>query len=177
MRGYLMKKNILFFIILIIILSLFFISSAQEGINESAILNIFYGEFKDIEYFNFIYVSIDGSAEKIGLNSEELTKYAKLKFKNNFAYIEYKDIQLQDNASESEKKKKGSLWIKVWTVGENYPVAYHIKCKAGNYFDYFWEQEVLGYGSKENVPNSIKESVGELIEQLAIDFFTTRGEL
>jgi len=141
-------------------------------------MDIFYGELKEIEYFNFIYVHIEGEdGEKIGLNKESLTKYAILKFKNNFAYINYKDIDLPYDAADSEKKKVGRLWFRVWLVGDDYPIAYHFKCKAGNYFRYCWEYENLGYGSKENVPDTIKKIISEVIEKLAIDFFTVRGEM
>lgn len=145
---------------------------------KNSMMDIIYGELKEIEYFNYIYVYIAGEdVEKIGLNREVLTIYAKLKFKNNFAYINYKDIVLPHDATDSEKKKKGSLWFKVWTVGDDYPIAYYIRCKAGNYFRYFWENEVLGFGSKDNVPDEIKKIIGEMIEKLAIDFFTVRGEI
>jgi len=145
---------------------------------ENSWMDIFYREFKEIEYFDFIHVYIEGEdAEKIGINGEALTKYAILKFKNNFAYINYKDIDLPSDAADSEKKKKGSLWFRVWILGDDYPIVYHFICKAGNYFSYFWENEMLGYGSKDDVPDRIKKIIGEMIEELAIDFFTVRGEM
>jgi len=103
-----MKKNILFFIILVIILLLSSTSFTQEIIEDSAILNSLYSEFKYIEYFNFIYVHTFGSAEEIGLNGDYLTKYAKLRFKNNFAYIDYIEEDISDNCvllPEEEQKK------------------------------------------------------------------------
>lgn len=177
-----MKKNMILFLIMIILLCLPVESFLQENNLPKNTVNswmdIFYREFKEIEYFSFIYVYIEGEdAEKIGLNREELTKYAILKFKNNFAYINYKDIDLPNDAADSEKKKEGHLWFRVWILGDDYPIVYHFICKAGNYFSYFWENEKLGYGSKENVPDSIKKFISEVIEKLAIDFFTVRGEM
>lgn len=178
-----MKKNIILFLIIIILLCFFSIESFAQEKNlpknfKNSMMDILYGEFKEIEYFGFIYVYVKGEdAEKIGLNSETLTKYAKLKFKNNFAYINYKSIDLPYNAPDSEKKKRGSLHIFIWTVGDDYPIAYYIRCKAGNYFDYFWEIEALGVSSKDNVPDKIKKTIGEMIEELAIDFFMVRDEM
>lgn len=177
-----MKKNMILFLIVIILLCFPVVSFSQEEDltkeTENFWTDFLWREFKEIEYFNFIHVRIEGEdAEKIGLNGETLTKYAILKFKNNFAYINYKDIDLPKNASDSEKKKKGSLWFRVWIFGDEYPIVYHFICKAGNYFGYFWENERLGLGSKENVPDSIKKIISEVIEELAIDFFTVRGEM
>jgi len=74
-------------------------------------------------------------------------------------------------------KKIGRLFIKVWTVGDSYPIAYHVSCKAGSCLDSFWEYSYLGYGSKEYVSESVKKRINESIEALATVFFTVRGEL
>ena len=87
-----MKRKIILFLV-IIILSCLSLESFTQGENapntdENYWMKIIYKDFKEIEYFGFIYVYLEGDdAGKIGLNSEELTKYAKLKFKNNFAYM------------------------------------------------------------------------------------------
>jgi len=65
----------------------------------------------------------------------------------------------------------------VLTVGDDYLIAYYIRCEAGNSFHYFWKNEVLGFGSKDSVPDKIKKIIGEMIERLAIDFFTVRDEM
>ena len=177
-----MKRKIILFLV-IIILSCLPLESFTQGENapntdENNWMKIIYKDFKEIEYFGFIYVYVEGDdAGKIGLDSEKLTKYAKLKFKNNFAYINYKDVDLPHDAPDSEKKKEGSLHIRIWTIGDNSPIAYHVRCKAGSYFDYFWEKEWLGYGSKDDVPDTIKRIMSEAIENIAIDFFTVRGEM
>ena len=177
-----MKKKIILLLIMFVLFYLPLTSFAQDKNLlknfKNSMMDILYGEFKEIEYFGFIYVYVKGDdSEKIGLNSETLTKYAKLKFKNNFAYINYKNIDLPYNAPDSEKKKRGSLHIFIWTVGDDYPIAYYIRCKAGNYFGYFWEIEALGVSSKDNVPDKIKKTIGEMIEELAIDFFVVRDEM
>lgn len=94
------------------------------------------------------YVRTTGIADGIGLNSGDLTKYAKLRFKNNFSYIDYIEEDILDNCillPEIEQKKIGSLFITVWTVGEDYPIAYHVECKVGSCFTSFWKDACLGY--------------------------------
>jgi len=191
-----MKKNIIFFIILVIILLLFSTSFAQDIVDISDIpeeeinikkqkdhdiQNILYSEFKHIEYFHFIYVHTLGSAEEIGLKRDYLTKYAKLRFKNNFAYIDYIEDDNSKNYHtfpEEEQKKIGRLFIKVWTVGDSYPIAYHVSCVAGSCLvPSYWVYSYLGYESKESIYDSIKKIINESIEELATVFFTVRGEI
>lgn len=170
------------FILIIICLSLPCLGFA-EGKNsefEGRIFDALYGKFKTVESFSFIHVAVSENAEKIGINEEEITNFLKLRFKNNFAEIKYNESAMPDGfeKSEKEKGKLGYLWCKVLTVGDDYPVAYHIRCIAGNYnqFD-VWETEYIGYGNKSNVPETIKKTLSKAIEELAITFFKVRGEL
>tara|TARA_B100001964_G_scaffold209089_1_gene242298 strand:- start:136 stop:285 length:150 start_codon:yes stop_codon:yes gene_type:complete len=39
------------------------------------------------------------------------------------------------------------------------------------------EERVLGYGSKDDVPDEIKKTISNMIEGLAISFYKVRGEL
>jgi len=73
-------------------------------------------------------------------------------------------------------------WIvcRIWTVGEDYPIAIYYKFTAGNFSrlgDAGWETEYLGVVSKNNVRDQIKSKISEAIESLAIEFFKSRGEL
>jgi len=38
-------------------------------------------------------------------------------------------------------------------------------------------KEVVNLIARENVPDTIKKSIGEYIEEFAIDFYKVRGEL
>ena len=69
------------------------------------------------------------------------------------------------------------------------PIAYYIRCKAGHIkhvpilegglqcSPIIWENSFLGVCKKSIVLDRIKESINELIEDLAMDFFKARGEL
>ena len=59
--------------------------AAQDQLSEDEVLRIVYSDFLTIESFGNIRVVFEGEdAEKIRLNSSELTDFLKLKFKNNF---------------------------------------------------------------------------------------------
>ena len=191
-----MKRKLIAFLV-IIILSCLFLESLSQNQNapnndEKDWMKNTYQEFTEIEYFGSIYVYFEGNdAEKIGLNSEELTRYAKLKFKNNFAHINFKDeglfilpnVKHTDEGlfilpkPNSELKKQGKIWFRVWIVGDGYPIAFHIICKAGNRISNCWEDERLGYSLKDNILDTIKKTISEMMEELEIDFFMARDEI
>jgi hypothetical protein len=142
---------------------------------------IFYSGFKKVEYFCHINVNLQGSAEKIGLNKERLTDLAKLKFKNNFANINYKDeserlfdIYLDENKNNSV----AAIYFDIWTVGDDYPVAYHISVKSGPVSNAdMYTNAYLGYGSRVDVPETVKKAIADFMEELAISFFKARETL
>jgi hypothetical protein len=141
--------------------------------------SIAYSGFKTIEEFGRIGVYLEGSAGKIGMEKEGLTDYLRLRFKNSFSGMTFKQAEniFKLWLDKEKAKKNGSIIVKIWTVGDDYPIAYHIEIGAGNLTN-SWEYKtaMLGYGSKNNVPNSIRESISKLIDELAVAFFKARGE-
>jgi hypothetical protein len=171
------KKTILFMFIAIMVFSVTCIASAQKSITD-----ILYGDFSEIESFGYIYVKVQGErATLIGLKSDELTDYAKLRYKNNFSGIEYQEISSEESSifQEEEKAKKvGSIWFRVWISGENNPIAYFIECKAGNYDNYeIWSDEVLGVCDEREINQIARNEINRMIEDFAIIFFKVRGEI
>lgn len=151
-------------------------AAEKEKINLEA---IFYSGFKTIQTFGSLSVSLQGSAEKIGLKEKELTDYLKLRFKNSFAKYEFKEVEKLWDVMQDKKIAPtiGLIHIQVWTVGDDYPIAYHISINAGNLSNAReYTGAYLGYGSKSNVPDTVKESISSFIDKLAIAFFKARGE-
>jgi hypothetical protein len=138
---------------------------------------LIYEDFKKIKIFGPLIVLFEGDAEKIGLNKNDLTDFLKLKVKNNFAGFQIKTIDRSD-LEKSISPTIGRIVVSVWVVGTDYPVAFHIEIQAGslNKFD-IYEKAILGYGSKNNVPNTIKKVIGDLIEAFAIKFYKVRSEI
>jgi hypothetical protein len=172
-----MIRHLMHFFIAIVLITE---SSAFAEGKKQNFESILYREFKTIENFGLINVSLEGSAEKIGMKKEALTDYLRLRFKNSFARMEFKEPEnLIAAFLDKEKAKRiGSIYVEVWTVGDDYPIAYHIKINAGNFFNgREYENAILGYGSKQTVPDSIRKSISQLIDDLAVAFFKARGEL
>lgn len=137
-----------------------------------------YGDLKKIEYFGSIHVHLKNTdSTKIGLNEEELGDFLRLRYRNNFGNVPYKDLGAK-RLDVKDKSAMGYLWCGVSTVGDDFPIAYHVECKVGSMANpTILSDAVLGYGNKRNVPESIKKSLDNMISQFAIQFFKTRGEM
>lgn len=173
-----MKRRFLAFLLFLIIFVAFGSAiNSQESLEE-----ILYRDFKDVETFGYINVKVQGEqAFIIGLTSEELTDYARLKYKNNFATIPFQEISAGEAylyQEEEKAKKVGSIWFRVWTVGEEFPIAYYIECRAGTYKNYeMWKDEVLGFCDKKEIKQIVRHEITRMMENLAITFFKVRGEI
>ena len=136
-----------------------------------------YGELAKIKHFGHIAVNVNGDAEKVGLNDQDLTEYARLRFRNNFSSVVYEEVSDKELKTLSTEKI-GVISCRVWVVGENYPLAYHVKCDEGNFKNSaIWSDEVLGYGAKSNSQETVKKSINEMMEKLALTYFKVKGEL
>lgn len=144
-------------------------------------VRLFYGLFKDIKRFGLISVSLVGDAQKIGLNELELTQLMDDKFRSTFCNIEYEDLtQTPKKLAAAIGGRDGQIGIisfRVWVMGTDYPIAYHVRCDAGSFENpAIWTEEVLGHGSKRTAHTAIKEIMAELMRQLATNFLKARGE-
>lgn len=166
-------------ILISVLLSLPWLVSAQQTQQdfEKEVNEFSYRHLKNIEYFGIIHVRLkNAESNKIGLNEGDLTDYLKLRYKNNFANIPFRD--LRSNLADFTKEKVGLLLCSVWTVGDDYPIAFHVECKAGPAGNpSILTDAYLGYGNKRNVPDTIKKVLDEIVSGIAIRFYKARGEM
>lgn len=186
-------NNIMKHLLAVLVLVVLSVNAIAEDEDEDAPLSesemmlliqqALYSDLASIEYFGTIGVFVTGdSAEQIGLDADDLTDYLKLRFKNNFASIPYKDKSESYDAlfdDEEEAAKFGEMMVSVWVIGEDYPIVYHIEIDVGAFTPGGgrYENAHLGYGTEESVPDTIRESIGSLVEDAAVTFFKVRGEL
>ncbi len=176
------------FATLVILLVLSLVPAALSSAQQSTApdlsprqLSLLYGDFKALRSFGLVAVSLAGDAESIGLNEKELTNYVKLKFKEHLG-----SIKLDDTSRSSQKflalvatkeRSVGNMTFRVWVVGEDYPLAYHVRCDAGNFENpSIWTEEILGHGSKKTLPDAIRNIINEMIKEFARIFTTVRGQ-
>jgi hypothetical protein len=141
-----------------------------------------FAEFKQIKKFVSIEVLTQGTAEKIGLKKRgELTDLTRLTFLNKFPGVALEG-SIGPPADGTERLNQlGFLSCEVWTVGEEYMVAYQMDCNAGSYLmprlpGSLWNRAILGYGPKDQIPDAVHKGLRTMIEQFAATFFKVRGE-
>jgi hypothetical protein len=138
----------------------------------------------NIEYFGKIEIHLRGDAEKL-FNKDEVANYVYLKYGNNFkGILPFKKISHDKlvkhmGASPPEQRtvahKIGHMAFKIWLVGDDYPIAYNIKFHAGSVVDKdLWNDEVLGYGSKDNLSQNIRKTIDRMLEGLASKVLAAR---
>ena len=134
-----------------------------------------YNRFKAIEKFAPVNISLLGSAEKIGLNEDELADYLMLRFKNSYPGIEFK----KPTAEDIIKGELGYITVRVWTIGDDNPIACYIQIIAGisSRDGELYQNELLGYDSRKTIHGSVKETISKLVDGFATSFFKARGEL
>ncbi len=119
--------------------------------------------------------SLDGDAEKLGFNTDDLTNYLRLKVKNNFFNMEIKDWS---DLSDYQRQQIGVIHCRVWTVSADFTISYYIQLTIGDAFHrHISEIEILGLESKDNIHDKVRKLIGDMVEQLAIKFYKVRGEL
>jgi len=68
------------------------------------------------------------------------------------------------------------MTVRIWVVGNDYPVAYHVRLDAGNFGDpSIWSEEILGHGSAKTAPGAIRKILDEMMKMFSHVFFQVRG--
>ena len=72
---------------------------------------------------------------------------------------------------------KGQVWVYVWVVGTDSPLACHISLKAGSFDEGDqYTEAVLGVASKEHLSRLVKYHINQMIERFAVKFYEVRNE-
>ncbi len=117
-------------------------------------------------------VLIRGSAAKIGLSSAELTQYLIVRFQESFSFLQ-KDYHDDGYASD----EVGLFRCDVWTVGHNYPIAFHIECIGGPLDEpRYWTHATLGYGPKDKLEHHVEQSLKDFVEEYARFVLNAHGK-
>jgi hypothetical protein len=140
-----------------------------------------FAELRQIKKFVSVEVQTQGTAEKVGLMSGELTDVTRLTFLRNFPGVALEGSAGPSPDGTERLNQLGFLACEVWTVGEEYIVAYHVDCNAGSYVrsktsSSLWNRALLGYGPKDEVSAAVHNGLRSMVEQFATSFFSTRGD-
>jgi hypothetical protein len=139
-----------------------------------------FAEFRQIMKFVSVEVQTQGTAEKIGLKRGELTDLTRLTFLKNLPGVPLEGSSGPPADGTERLNQLGFLTCEVWTVGEQYTVAYHLDCNAGSYVmprmpGSLWNRAILGYGPKDQIHDAVNNGLQAMVEQFAVTFSKVRG--
>jgi len=123
-----------------------------------------YRPAREIKRFTEPTILLRGTAEEIGLDSRTLDSFLEMKFLQNFAFLQ------SDFAFDKiyETWEIGLFECEAWTVGSNYPIAFHVQCAGGSMDEpKHWRSATLGYGPKEKIVEMVKKTLDSIIEEYA----------
>lgn len=128
-----------------------------------------YRAFRPIKVF-IPQVLIHGSAEKLGLDTERLNDYLRLRFVD--------DLKDYSSSSSTRNEEWGFFLCEIWTVRENYPIALHITCRASRLNETEdWHNEILGIVTNEQVKSTVRETLNDFVNEFAVFFLKAKGIL
>jgi hypothetical protein len=181
MRHPLFNRSLIFGLFLIQWATLCLPAAGASAQDQEQAARLLYREFRDVKTFGMIAVSLVGQAEQIGLKTDEMTRHAKTRFRDYFSGVRLEDISGDSNQFLSlllkRDKTVGNITFRIWVLGEEYPLVYHIKCDAGNFDNpSIWTEEALGHGTKAGLKESIPAIIDEMLKTLAVAFFKVRAQ-
>lgn len=113
-----------------------------------------------------------GTAVELGLTGSSMTRYFELRAANDLSFVR----ECRDDEYDSYLL----LSLNVWTVGDTFPVAYHIEV-TGQIFPTYEgrpsnsvESAWLGYANAANVEGSVREAIATAVEELAFRILKVR---
>ena len=138
-------------------------------------------DMRHIKKFVAVEVQTQGTAEKLGINSAELTDVTRVTLLNKVPGIALEGSSGPSPDASERPNQLGFFTCEVWTVGEQYIAAYHVDCNAGSYTAQknpgsLWNQAILGYGPRDEVSDAVRKGVRAMVELFAATFVTARAE-
>jgi len=115
-----------------------------------------------------------GTAEEIGLDSHTLDSFLETKFLQDFAF-------LQDDFAFDKKYETWEIGLfecEAWTVGNNYPIAFHVQCAGGSMDEpRHWHFATLGYGPKDKIVEAVRKALDSIVAEYATFVRKARGKI
>lgn len=124
-------------------------------------------------------VLLHGSAADIGFDLNWLTDHLNLRLRNDLALVRH-------CGSDDRDATPLHLGIDIWTVGEDYPVAYHVEAHVfifdsaialPSHYESPYSTAVLGYGNaKQLVDGKIEDLIDKIVREVALEYVKYTGK-
>ncbi len=153
--------------------------SESSGLTEKE-AKFLYRDFREIKSFAMVTISLVGDADRAGLSERELTEYARTRFRKHFDRTKLEDVSRDSkafvNLLASGEKKVGNVAFRVWVVGQETPLVYHVKIEVGSFVNpAIYTEEILGHGSPKTTGDAIRAILDEMLKDAAQVFYQVKG--
>ncbi|HTL60341.1 MAG TPA: hypothetical protein VL261_01740 [Nitrospira sp.] len=131
-----------------------------------------YRPAREIRRFTEPTISLRGSAEDVGLDRRALESVLETQFLQEFSFLQ------NDFAFDKtyETWQIGLFACEAWTVGNNYPIAFHLQCTGGPMDEpRHWQYATLGYGRKDKIVDALREALQSIVTEYAAFVRKARG--
>jgi hypothetical protein len=119
---------------------------------------------REIKRFTEPTILLRGSAEEIGIDTRTLAGILEKRFLQDFAFLQ-SDFAF---GKTYETWEIGLFVCETWTVGSNYPIAFHIQCTGGSMDEpRHWQSASLGYGPKEKIVEIVRKALDSIVADYA----------
>lgn len=160
------------------------VESGSNKTSEQLLDILLYRDLIGVKRFYSTQATLHGSAKELGLVQAELTDFVNLRFKNLFTGFTLEEIPKDKEGLPKKDINPGewaSLTVKIWTVGKDYPVAYHVELKMEKLFGGVngYQDAALGYASAKTLKDErvLKDTISDLIERAAVTLFKIQGKM
>ena len=119
-------------------------------------------------------ILLRGTAEEIGLDKQKVSSFLGMKFLNDFAFLQ-RDFAFDKTYQTWEI---GLFECEAWTVGINYPIAFHVQCAGGSMDEpRQWHYAILGYGPKDKIIETVRKTLDSIVQEYATFVLRANGKI
>lgn len=137
-----------------------------------------YKELAQTKYLFDLDLRMQGSLTRIGFTRDGLTAYIEEEVARIYPMLERREIDFDENGRPKRpflSRDWGYLDVSIWTVGDEYPVAYHLEVEFGGYDAYSktLSKSILGYSEAKSLTeeNILHQTLTNLLESTKTAIF------
>ena len=127
-------------------------------------------------------------SELLEKHKNDYERLIRLRLRNDLSMIKHEKLALQDafkkyeyDFDSKEMRDRGFVTCVVWTVGDDYPVAQHVKCELRGYGSYKYFDEfsysTLGFSNSIAADEEVRDAIRMIIENISSSFLEKRDHL
>ncbi len=154
------------------------VPAAEVPVEEPVLGDPRYKELAQAKYLFDVDVRMQGSLTRIGFTQDGLTAYIDEEVARIYPMLERREIDFDENGRPQRpflSRDWGYLDVSIWTVGDEYPVAYHLEVEFGGYDAYSrtLTKSILGYSEAKSLTeeNILHQTLTNLLESTKTAIF------